>query len=140
MEHLKNILFIDIETVPLVHNYNALTEALQIEWTKKSRFVNAKTEENVEPSMLFGEKAGIFSEFAKVVCIVVGSLQKDGEVWRQANIRSYHNLYLVFDCNFFLIAPCVINFKFGSRLRKSSIKVPDNGAAPHNRTWRDDKS
>ncbi|MFN4248762.1 MAG: ribonuclease H-like domain-containing protein [Flavipsychrobacter sp.] len=37
--------------------------------------------ENPEPSMLFEEKAGVFSEFAKVVCIVVGSLQQQGDNW-----------------------------------------------------------
>ncbi len=81
MEFLKQILFLDIETVPLVPNFDGLTEVLQNEWTKKSKYLKSNIVENPEPSMLFAEKAGVFSEFAKVVCIVVGSLQQQGDSW-----------------------------------------------------------
>ncbi|MBS1774059.1 MAG: 3'-5' exonuclease [Bacteroidetes bacterium] len=82
MEHLKQILFIDIETVPLVHDYNTLSEVMQYEWARKAKFLKGNIEENTEPSMLFSEKAGVFAEFAKVVCIVVGGLQKEGHAWK----------------------------------------------------------
>lgn len=81
MEFLKQILFLDIETVPLVPNFDGLTEVLQNEWAKKARYLKSNIVENAEPSMLFEEKAGVFSEFAKVVCIVVGSLQQQGDNW-----------------------------------------------------------
>lgn len=81
MEFLKQILFLDIETVPLVPNFDGLTEVLQNEWAKKARYLKSNIVENLEPSMLFEEKAGVFSEFAKVVCIVVGSLQQQGDNW-----------------------------------------------------------
>ncbi len=82
MDYLKHILFVDIETVPLMPDYHSLTERLQMEWDKKARFLKSSQIENADPSMLFSERAGIFSEFAKVVCIVVGSLQQNGEVWK----------------------------------------------------------
>ncbi len=82
LEQLRHILFLDIETVPLMADHGGLTEALQNEWAKKAKFLKGKTDENIEPSALFMERAGVFSEFAKVVCIVVGSLQKDGDVWK----------------------------------------------------------
>lgn len=81
MEFLKQILFLDIETVPLVPNFDGLTEVLQNEWSKKAKYLKSNIIENAEPSMLFTEKAGVFSEFAKVVCIVVGSLQQQGDSW-----------------------------------------------------------
>lgn len=81
MEFLKQILFLDIETVPVVPEYGRLTEVLQNEWAKKAKYLKSNIVENSEPSMLFEEKAGVFSEFAKVVCIVVGSLQQQGDKW-----------------------------------------------------------
>lgn len=82
MEQLKNILFIDIETVSLEPEYNLLSKGLQAEWTRKSKYLKSNIAENAEPSMLFTEKAGIFSEFAKVVCIGVGSLQQADHSWK----------------------------------------------------------
>ena len=75
MEQLKGILFIDIETVPIEPDYNLLTERMQTEWVRKSRFVKTANDEIADPATVFAEKAGIFSEFAKVVCIGFGSLQ-----------------------------------------------------------------
>ncbi len=81
MEFLKQILFLDIETVPLVPHFDGLTSVLQTEWAKKAKHLKSNIAENTEPAMLFAEKAGVFSEFAKVVCIVVGSLQQQGNNW-----------------------------------------------------------
>jgi DNA polymerase elongation subunit (family B) len=82
MESLKHILFIDIETVPIEPEFNFLTKSLQTEWERKARFLKSNIKENPEPSDLFEEKAGIFSEFAKVVCISFGSLQQQDGTWR----------------------------------------------------------
>jgi hypothetical protein len=82
MEQLKNILFIDIETVSLEPDYSLLSQGLQAEWVRKSKYLKSNIIENAEPPMLFTEKAGIFSEFAKVVCIGVGSLQQANEGWK----------------------------------------------------------
>lgn len=82
MEHLQHILFIDIETVPLVSDFNNLTTALQTEWVKKSRYQKSATMEDASPEMLFGERAGIFSEFAKVVCIGFGMLVLHENEWK----------------------------------------------------------
>ncbi len=81
MEFLKQILFLDIETVSLVPDYTALSDVMQAEWAKKAKYLKSNIAENSEPPMLFTEKAGVFSEFAKVVCIVVGSLQQHGNKW-----------------------------------------------------------
>ncbi len=82
MEHLKHILFIDIETVPLFPNFDMLTEGLQKAWIKKCKFLKSDIDENATPAQLFSEKAGIFSEFAKVVCVSFGSLFKQDEGWK----------------------------------------------------------
>lgn len=82
MEYAKEILFIDIETVPTAPEYNLLTEAMQAEWTRKSRFVKSTTEGVADPAILFSERAGIFSEFAKIVCIGFGSLNNSEGSWK----------------------------------------------------------
>ncbi|MBA3829068.1 MAG: 3'-5' exonuclease [Taibaiella sp.] len=82
MEHLKHILFIDIETVPIAPAYELLPEAMQAEWNKKARFLKSSIDEDATPSMLFTEKAGIFSEFSKIVCIGFGSFHQEEKGWK----------------------------------------------------------
>ncbi len=48
----------------------------------KSKADKSSTEENTDPATLFEERAGIFSEFAKVVCIGFGSLQQQEHGWK----------------------------------------------------------
>ena len=82
MEHLNSILFIDIETVPLFPDYDGLPGDLQKEWIRKSKLFKNQNDVNVEPATLFSEKAGVFSEFAKVVCIGIGSLYRHDGGWK----------------------------------------------------------
>ncbi len=81
MEQLKGILFIDIETVPSVPNYDQLPDALQKEWNKKAKLIRNLPDPEAAPEGLFGERAGVYSEFAKVVCIGIGSLYPNGKSW-----------------------------------------------------------
>jgi predicted PolB exonuclease-like 3'-5' exonuclease len=74
---LKNILVIDIETISCVEEYGLLEERLQKQWDKKSStFKDADLKSSSE---LFGEKAGIYAEFGKVVTIAVGFYILDEE-------------------------------------------------------------
>lgn len=63
---LENILFIDIETVPIHYHYNELSETTKELWDKKMMYVKDGTSEEQY------SKAGIFAEFAKVICIGLG--------------------------------------------------------------------
>lgn len=67
---LENILFIDIETVPVVYHYSDLDTTGKELWNKKWAF---NPENN--PEDLYN-KAGIYSEFAKVICIGLGYFYK----------------------------------------------------------------
>ena len=82
MEQLKGILFIDIETVPTQPDHSLLSDRMQAEWARKAKFIKSGIEENPDPATLFGERAGIFSEFAKVVCIGFGSLSEQDNKWK----------------------------------------------------------
>lgn len=63
------ILFLDIETVPMVSDYEQLSEQFKLLWDKKSQYI--KRNENDTPDLLF-QRAGIYSEFGKIVCISCG--------------------------------------------------------------------
>ena len=82
MEHLSGILFIDIETVPLKPDYSLLSEPMKEHWDKKARQIKPGIDGNLEPAMVFNDKAGVYSEFAKVVCIGFGSLQETKDGWK----------------------------------------------------------
>ncbi len=81
----ENILFFDIETVPVIYNYNELDdEGTKLFNSKNSRYLTPdKTEEQV-----YGEKAGILAEFARVVCISVGFINET-RTGRQIRIASF---------------------------------------------------
>lgn len=67
---LKDVLFLDIETVGCVDHYSKLSERLKIQWARKANFF--KREEQQTDEDLFHEKAGIYAEFGKIVVIAVG--------------------------------------------------------------------
>lgn len=81
-EQLKKLLFIDIETAPIAPDFNSLSENMQALWTKKAATFRNVTAEDADPAKLFAEKAGIFSEFSRVVCIGIGSIVPRQNEWK----------------------------------------------------------
>ena len=65
---LAKILFLDIETVPEEESYQGLSSTRQTLWAKKTSY-QRKEEHSPED---FYERAGIWAEFGKIVCISVG--------------------------------------------------------------------
>lgn len=85
MESLKNIIFIDIETVPVAKTYDEISQGLQKEWERKSRTIKPPIDmENPDAARLFEARAGVYSEFAKVVCIGIGGLFFQENKWKIA--------------------------------------------------------
>jgi|TARA_B110000285_G_scaffold28109_1_gene28028 hypothetical protein len=83
----SKILFFDIETVPQTFDYNELDERGQGLWDKKTRFIQEREDLTAEEVY---DKAGIYAEFGRVVCISLGFvLQKEGET--QIRIKSIAN-------------------------------------------------
>ena len=83
----SKILFFDIETVPQTFEYKELDERGQGLWDRKTRFIQER--ENLNAEEVY-EKAGIYAEFGKVVCVSLGFvLQKEGET--QIRIKSIAN-------------------------------------------------
>jgi 3'-5' exonuclease len=71
---ITNILFLDIETVPGHPQYSDLDEIWQGLWKHKARSIVKKTEEEMtaEDAASVYERAGIYAEFGKIICISVG--------------------------------------------------------------------
>ncbi|MDG1571371.1 3'-5' exonuclease [Robiginitalea sp. M366] len=71
---LENILFLDIETVPEQADYEDLTQEARELWEHKTRY---QRKEEFTPAEFY-ERAGIWAEFGKVVCISAGFFQESG--------------------------------------------------------------
>ena len=65
---VEDVMFLDIETVPESSSYELLNPRMQNLWDKKSRQFRSgdQTADDVY------ERAGIYSEFGKIICISVG--------------------------------------------------------------------
>ncbi len=68
--NLKQILFLDIETVPQMADYSELDENMKKFWEKKSSFFRGQ---DSSPQDVY-ERAGIYAEFGKIICISVGAI------------------------------------------------------------------
>ena len=72
----EDILFLDIETVPAVSSYNNLSQAFQAHWDKKSKQFRDKEQ---SASDVY-ERAGIYAEFGKIICISVGLIKEKNPI------------------------------------------------------------
>lgn len=68
LENIKitNVLFLDVETAPVIYKYKDLPEKMKPLWDSKFRYQKTET-----PETLY-QKAGVYAEFAKIICISVG--------------------------------------------------------------------
>lgn len=70
---IQNILFLDIETVPQQSDYNKLNDDWKGLWTAKANVLLRNREEETPESIY--ERAGIYAEFGKIICISCGVIQ-----------------------------------------------------------------
>jgi predicted PolB exonuclease-like 3'-5' exonuclease len=66
-----DIIFLDIETVPIVPSFGDLDPTMQALWEKKS---TSFRKDDQKASDVY-QRAGIYSEFGKIICISVGMLK-----------------------------------------------------------------
>ena len=84
---LKNILFIDIETVSSERVYDDLNDRLKSQWDRKAGFL--RNENELSSEQLFTDRAAIYAEFGKVIVIAVGFFYfKEGEPM-SLRVKSY---------------------------------------------------
>ena len=83
--NLENILFLDIETVPETKKFSTLDDVKQKLWETKSQY-QRKDEFTPEE---FYDRAGIWAEFGKIICISVGYFNTEGDI-RNFRVKSFH--------------------------------------------------
>jgi 3'-5' exonuclease len=80
---LVNILFLDIETVPLYESFDQLPDIEKEYFEAKTKYQRGET-----LTKDFYERAGIWAEFGKIVCISVGYFHFNKDI-RQMRIKSF---------------------------------------------------
>lgn len=93
---LSRILFIDIETAPQFNSFDQLDTRLKGLWQKKilqtnwfSKYYEHPSEENIAQSYL--EKAGIYAEFGKIICISAGFIEQQGLSIHSFRLKSFYD-------------------------------------------------
>lgn len=82
--NLGNILFLDIETVPETENFNALDEETKQLWELKTQY---QRRDEYSPENFY-DRAGIWAEFGKIVCISAGYFVIKGDI-RNFRVTSF---------------------------------------------------
>ena len=82
---LEHILFLDIETVPEHESHEGLDETMAQLWEAKTRY---QRKEEFTPEEFY-DRAGIWAEFGKIVCISVGYFTFKGES-RMFRVTSFY--------------------------------------------------
>lgn len=81
---LEHILFLDIETVPQEELFDQMDPELQVLWEQKTQY---QRKEDYSPEEFY-DRAGIWAEFGKIVCISVGYFQIKGDI-RNFRVTSF---------------------------------------------------
>lgn len=84
---IENILFLDVETVPVKYKYSELSATEKYLWDNKTRYIQQKDEVTSEEIY---EKAGIYAEFAKIVCISTAIVYKEKSK-RKIRVKSFYD-------------------------------------------------
>lgn len=85
---LNNVFVIDIETVPQTEKFDELSPHLQNLWELKSSYQRKEEQTAAE----FYERAGIWAEFGKIICISIGFFhEQDGKLFLRIRSLAQHN-------------------------------------------------
>ena len=73
---IRSVLFLDIETVSRAKSFNDLDETWQELWTQKHNTFFSNDE---SPEVSYQNRAAIYAEFGKVICVSLGFFSRDKE-------------------------------------------------------------
>lgn len=85
---LRDIVFLDIETVAITDDFNTLDERMKVQWSRKANFF--KREEAQSDEDLYHQRAGIYAEFGKIICIAVGRFYENEAGELGLRTKSYY--------------------------------------------------
>ena len=91
IHELKDILFLDIETVATEAQFEMLDERLKAQWSRKASFLKRQSDQTDD--FLYRDKAGIYAEFGKIICIAVGKFvdTEAGNLGLRTKVYAGHN-------------------------------------------------
>ena len=81
--NIKDVLFLDIETVPQQPSFSKLSDRFKQLWNKKTEYLSNSEQDNAESLY---KRAGIYSEFGKIVCISVAFFNDD-----ELRVKSFYS-------------------------------------------------
>lgn len=89
--HIPGVLFLDIETVPQHADYGQVPSELKDLWEKKVEALNRHRNavEQLSSSAAY-ERAGIYAEFGKVVCVSTGFIALSEDAQRTFRMKSFY--------------------------------------------------
>ncbi len=85
---LENLILLDIETVSELASYNELDEEFQALWDRKAHFFR----DDATPEDAYIQRAGLYAEFAKIVCITVAYFRRQDDGQFHLRVKSFHDL------------------------------------------------
>lgn len=72
LENFGNLLVIDIETVAQFPDFEDIPSGLKDHWERKASFIINNLDSISDAQILYKDKAGIYAEYGKIVCIGIG--------------------------------------------------------------------
>jgi 3'-5' exonuclease len=66
---IRDILFLDIETVAHQADYTLLDERMKSQWARKASYL--RRDDEISDEDIYHQRAGIYAEFGRVICIAV---------------------------------------------------------------------
>lgn len=97
---LRNLFFLDIETVSAEGSFDKLSPAFQALWVKKASTFRLGDEDHSSTSELYFKKAGIYAEFGKIVTVAISfihPLEEGGQGMRVKSFTSHDEKSLLED-------------------------------------------
>jgi len=82
--NLNHILFLDIETVPEEEHFHSLDDEMKTLWDHKTQY---QRKDDFSPEEFY-DRAGIWAEFGKIVCVSVGYFVVKGDI-RNFRVTSF---------------------------------------------------
>ena len=89
---IANVLFLDIETVSGKPSYDNLDSTFKELWGLKAKSALRKYDEPLEEeevAQAYLDKAGIYAEFGKIICISVGVVRRDKDKKLKIRLKSF---------------------------------------------------
>jgi len=85
---LKNLLFIDIETVAEQPDLDLLDETMQALWAKRA----SRLDPQQPPDILYKQRAALSAEFGKIICIAAGYFYLNDEQQLSLRVKSFSGI------------------------------------------------